>query len=394
MAYEVNQGDQPQQVAGSSPLSQGGSAPAAQPQRGAQPSGQPSTPATIQTGASVNQAASQGAAQNKKSGSASSGMFTNVQKYVERNRPQAQKIAKAVTQDFSKQAGQIAQQVNKQKEDQQAKLAANQQMLDAQREEAENIVSGVMGTGQQAQQPEGAATTQQPTDVPTPTPEEQQAKFQADVDRFQALSKGPVGVQQVGDLNLAQQNLKAQALSRLAQGANREGARRQMMQKTFGDRQYTRGQSALDDLILGGSQAARESIIEGTQGETKSLRDLIYGTQETAANKVQAQREQIEQFGDEVKGFATKGQEDVDLYAEQTAFDTSLKNIQEGNYTDEDLQRVHRCRRPAGTTLGPSPTPFRNTGPHPPCRCLPGTDRLCRRKRNCRAGGKLRLDDE
>jgi hypothetical protein len=58
------------------------------------------------SGQSVNQAQSKGASSSKKA-PASSGMFTNIQNYVNKNQPQAQKMAKASTQDFSKQAADI-----------------------------------------------------------------------------------------------------------------------------------------------------------------------------------------------------------------------------------------------------------------------------------------------
>lgn len=87
-----NTGDN--QIAGGSPLSSGGATPAATQDTGAQTSGGSSQPSQIQAG-------SQTSTTNKKAPKASSGMFTNIQKYVEKNKPQAQNIATAVTGDVS-----------------------------------------------------------------------------------------------------------------------------------------------------------------------------------------------------------------------------------------------------------------------------------------------------
>lgn len=298
MAFEVQQGGEPQQVSGSTPLSQGSTPAATQPQEQSAQTQAPSTPATIQTGASVNQATSQGNAQNRSSGGASSGMFTNVQRYVERNRPQAQKMAQAVTQDFGKQADAIRQQADQQRQQQQQQVLANQAQMQQQMQEAQNIVGGVMGTTEQA--------------APQ---EDNQPNFDDQLARFQALSQGPVGVQQVSDLNLGQQANRARALANLAQGANRENFRRNLMSQAFDDRQYTRGQSALDNLIVGGDQAAREKIIQGTQGRAEALnqrlKDLGIQSSEDVATQIQAMRD----FGGQVRGIATgaEGQVTTDL---------------------------------------------------------------------------------
>jgi len=319
MAYEVNQDDQPQQVAGSSPLSQGGAAPAAQPQGGVQPSGQPSTPARIQEGASVNQAASQGAAQNKKSGSASSGMFTNVQKYVERNRPQAQKMAKAVTQDFSKQAGEIAQQAKEKREQQRAQLDTNIGTMQTQYAQGADIIGSIMEGGY-TPQTSSVFTPQQQTEVDPMEDMRQQfeaggggdeAAWQQYQDKkLKEMLKGPQ-IERLGELNLSQQNLRAQALANLAQGSDREQFRKGLMRQTFGDRGYTRGQSALDDLILGGSKAAREQIIGGTKGAADTLTKALAGVQEASRKQVGEQDILADQFSEELKGIAQQAAQKV-----------------------------------------------------------------------------------
>lgn len=311
MAYEVKQGGEPQQAAGSTPLSQGSTpvADQSQPQGQSTPSQPSSTPATIQTGASVNQATTQGNAQNRKSGTASSGMFTNVQRYVERNRPQAQKMAQAVTQDFSKQASQIADQANKQRAQQQQQIQANQAQLQSQFGEAQRAVEQITA-------PQPRTDLVQRPSIPTEQTQAPQEPV-ADAERFQQLMQGPVGVQQVADLNLGQQSSRAQALSNLAQGANRESFRRNLMGETFGNRQYTRGQSALDNLILGGDQGAREAIIQGTQGEAERLNKQLQDIGAASRQDVAGLQQDIDQFGGRVRGLATDAESAVESELDQ-----------------------------------------------------------------------------
>lgn len=109
MAYDAsNKGDQQQQVASSTPLSQGQAAPAQQTPSDSGASA-PSQPATIQAGANTaQQAAGQAQTSQNKSqgGKASSGMFTNIQKYAQANQQGGAKIAGAVQQNLQNQAKQ------------------------------------------------------------------------------------------------------------------------------------------------------------------------------------------------------------------------------------------------------------------------------------------------
>jgi hypothetical protein len=351
MAYEVNQDDQPQQVAGSSPLSQGGAAPAAQPQGGVQPSGQPSTPARIQEGASVNQAASQGAAQNKKSGSASSGMFTNVQKYVERNRPQAQKMAKAVTQDFSRQAGEIAQQVENQRNQQLEQIEANKGILAGQYQQAEGQVADIMGEGYQ---PASQANVfYQGVEPVTP----QEGLTFADM----ASSQSPIGVTAASNLNLGQANMRSQALANLARNAERENFRRGLMRETFGDRQYTRGQSALDDLIMGGSKEAREAVIGETQGRSQALQRLLSRTARESQEDVAAQNQAIGGFSEAIRGMAADPRKEV-----QDEIDARNKRLQAldlgGDISQADLEALGLEASQVSNLYGMDPSDYINRG--------------------------------
>ena len=224
MAYDasnINENDQ--QVAGSTPLSQGGgTSPAAQGQDQGASQG-PSAPATIQAGQSSTQA-SQSQQPKQSNKPASSGMFTNIQNYVQKNQPSAQKMAGAVSQNVGNQASEIRQVAEQKKAQQASALQANQAAMDKQKQEAASIIQQQTGVAVGGFQP--PAQTQDQTPAQTPNIEEQAA-------RFQQLAQGPQGVTKVGDLNLAQQSLKSQALQQLAQGANTEQCRQNILKQNF-----------------------------------------------------------------------------------------------------------------------------------------------------------------
>ena len=324
MAYDAsnNQPDQ-NQVVSSTPLS-GGQQPAAQPQPSdSQPSQAPSQPSTVQAGMSSTQAGAQQQPQQQKS--ASSGMFTNIQKYVQKNKPQAQKMSQAVTQNVGSQASEIAQQAEKKQQQMEQSLQANQAAMDKQKEEAAGIVGNVMGadydpttgqfTAQPAQQPalpDQPATTAQGEAVtpdqgqPVPTAEEQQA-------RFQELMQGPTGISQVGNLNLGQQQQRARALQQLAGTAGTEMGRRGLLQDTFrkGGDEYTSGMGGLDQLIVSGDEQARQQIVQGTQAQADQLNQQLQTIGSEANKAKMAQDLAMKNFGGDIASLGEDAQAQI-----------------------------------------------------------------------------------
>lgn len=300
MAYDASNNQQDQnQVVSSTPLT-GGQQPAAQPQgQDSQASQAPSQPSTVQSGMSSTQA---GAAQQPQQSNkpASSGMFTNIQKYVQKNKPQAQKMAGAVTENVGSQASDIAAQAEKKQADMKAALDSNQASLANQRQEAENIVGGVMGTNQPA--------PQQPAQQEQPAPQQEQpaAPQQDPSARFQELMQGPQGMIDVGNVSLAEQSQKAKALQQMAGQAGTEQGRRNLLQDTFSKQgEYTQGMGGLDQLITSGDDQARQQITQGVQDEANALSENISDmSQQFTANVGQFQRER-DTFGDQVRNLAT-----------------------------------------------------------------------------------------
>jgi hypothetical protein len=260
--------------------------PASQPQGDSAPTTGPSTSATIQDSAAASTAPQ---TTNKGSGKASSGMFTNIQSYVQKNRPQAQKIAQATTKDFSKQASEIRKVAEEKKQEQSQGIQGAQQAMQEQKQKAQNIVGQVM----------------QGQDVG----EDQQQQFQE-------LMQGPE-VADISDINLTQQQMKTQALSNLAKSAEREEGRRGLMKEAFGDRTYTRGQSGLDELILGGDKAARESLIGGVQQQATGLQQDIRDIQSQSQQDVGQLRRDVGSFGEDVAQLAMDPQQQLENQAQQ-----------------------------------------------------------------------------
>ncbi len=281
-------------LSGAAPLAQGqGQAQGAYDQAAGQNTGQ-----ALQTGGTGSQGGSQGGTTNKKSKKASSGMFTNIQNYVEKNKPQAQKMAGAVNQDFSKQAGEIRK-VAEEKSNQQANLIGNNQNLMTQGEgQARAAVDNIMGAPTVSAQQQGVTgQTQQPATPPVA----------ADASTFQDLASGKIkGYNDVGALNLSEQKNRMAALGQLAQGANTEQGRRNLLGNTFSKQgQYSRGMSGLDNLITSGSQAARESLITGTQGQADTLKGDLGEFGRLGQEALNAQNDRKSKFADTINKMRT-----------------------------------------------------------------------------------------
>ena len=70
--------------------------------------------------------------------------------------------------------------------------------------------------------------------------------------------------------------MQADKLGRLSQGIEKEDVRRQLLQQAFGKSgDYTRGEVALDDLLLKGSPEAAQQLVQGVRGSAQSLQDQL-----------------------------------------------------------------------------------------------------------------------
>jgi hypothetical protein len=163
-------------------------------------------------------------------------------------------------------------------------------------------------------------------------------------EQFQDLIDGKVaGTQQVGDLDLAKQQMRTQELGRLAQGAQTEQGRRNLLGQTF-QRQgaYNRGMSGLDNLITAGDKSARENLIQGTQGTAKELGTGLQGIEGAATGLRSDYRTALGDVAGNVRGMGSKATAGIDTSIEAkiaqekadregllSGFDTTKQNVQD-----------------------------------------------------------------
>jgi hypothetical protein len=249
-----------------------------------------------------------------------SGQFTDIRKYISANKPQAGRLAQAATGSLQKKAGQIGQGIQQKQSAFQHQLGQQQRGL----EQAKKFTKQSLELANKGQEVDN-------------------------IERFKQLATGAQKFGDVGELNLAQQQQKARALSNIAGQAERATGASRMLQEAFGGRQYTGGQRALDALILGGDKGARESVVTGAQGISGGIQDQLRQARMSALAGATEQGEQDiafrEQLGRQLSGARESASADIqaqtekakqDLIAEQKAFQDKL---QSGTLTEEDITR-------------------------------------------------------
>ena len=193
---------------------------------------------------------------NKKAPKASSGTFTNIQKYVDKNKPQAQKMAESSLEGIRKTQENVKRQ---------QQSALQDFTTTAQASGLQNTEQQVGQLRDYASQQAGLTTAETPAQMTD-------RQFQ---DIINAKYSGPRNLTETG--NIYQQSLeqanKAGRVGELAQSAQ---GREQLLreQNTRGGKQYTRGASQLDNLLLG-RQTEQLGQMEAAGREIGSSRDLM-----------------------------------------------------------------------------------------------------------------------
>jgi len=338
-------------VAGPAPLSQGQVTP--QPQGESANTQGDSSPSTIQSGSTAPKT-------TNKSGKAGSGMFTNIQNYVAKNKPQATKMASAATEDFSNQAAEIRKAAESKQAQQTAALQGNQTALT----DANTFVGG------QVDQIMNPVVTPPPiTDNTVPVdasvPVEAPVPYQPSADdatRFQNIMGGNIaGMNEVGNLDLSQQQMRADILGQMSQNVRGEEGRRNLLQQTFQNRgQYNRGMSNLDQLITTGDKDARESMITGIQeageGIGQELNTIGQTSRTALANQQLEQQRMQKALNDSIYGetgaLTSLEADQSGLYDRMSALDIG------SSISDEDLAAFGVTREQVANLYGVDPTSF------------------------------------
>jgi hypothetical protein len=251
-----------------------------------------------------------------------SGMFTNVRKYIQANKPVAQKMSGAVTGNIQQQAGALQQQVQNKQQQYQQSLGQAQANLQQSQQFAKDTVQKA-GSGQLSDQ---------------------------DFMRFHNLSTGKETVVAPEALNVMDQSARASALQNLASRANQESGRQALLKNVFGENQrYTRGQQNLDALLLGSDPTANKQLVDQVKATTGELTDEIAqarqaALQSTAKAQMEARRMPEELLGmvgtaqDQLQGSVAEQLETrrQQLLQEQQEFNQALAS---GTLTEDQLKR-------------------------------------------------------
>jgi len=191
---------------------------------------QPSQTSAIQT-------ATTGAQPTKPTGPTESGMFTNIQKYIEANKPGAQQMA-------GKAVGGMEQKAKKVEEEAGQKFGQFQQ---AAQPELQRLQSTEERVGQYLQE------------AGTQTPEEAARRRE----EIAGLSTGAGAYKTIEAPEFAKERIESERLAKQAQKLTGAEGVRNLLEQTYGAR--TKGMSDLDMMLLQGSKPAREKMIKAAQ---------------------------------------------------------------------------------------------------------------------------------
>lgn len=251
-----------------------------------------------------------------------SGAFTDLRKYVQANKPQAQQLGQAAAQNIQKQAEQVGGQVAQASQQFQQNVGMQQQQLG----QAKDFAT------QQIQQ----AAQGKMVDTPK-------------IQQFQQLTSGEKKFGDVGALNLAAQQQAAQKLAGLSGQAERASGATNLLQEAFGGQQYTRGQKALDAMILGGDRAAREALMTGTQQATTGLDQQLRDARAAALAEASGLGQQDTQFRADLASQleSERGKVASDIDARTQQIQQEMKNeqqklvemVQNGQLSVEDFNK-------------------------------------------------------
>lgn len=207
----------------------------------------------------------------------------------------------------------------------QLSTSQDQQALFARRQALENELGGL--------QEKMASAPEQVTDE--------------DVQRYRSLVEGKERYDQVA-YDQAREQVQADELNRMAQGVEKEDVRRQLLQQAFGKQgDYTRGEVALDDVLLKGSPEAAQQFVSGVQGSSQDLQEQLRnarrGSLQGIAGLRQGQAELQSTLGEGVQTSLQGLQDEIDrrvASGEGSKLDAIRNALSEGVITADQAQQL------------------------------------------------------
>lgn len=199
-------------------------------------------------------------------------------------------------------------------------------------------VAGVIPEQAPVQTPGQPAATTQPQQYFTP---EQQQRF---AEIINAQYQGPASLQQAGLYEQAAK--KAQTAQQASQQAQTAGGREQILRDIFGrNRDYSRGQSKLDALLLNTSQQGVQSLQEQAQ-KAGNIQQQLQEAQNISANEAARRAGAIQGISSGAREAFTGART-----AEEIAADEKIKAIQDNwNKLPEYFKNVLQESKATGQT--------------------------------------------
>lgn len=320
-----------------------------QPQEQAEPQqAQPSGPATI-GGSSATQTSAPVKAMPKQQ-KAGTGSFANLKTYLQAAQGGGQqRVAQAATQQVQRLGA------GAQKGVQQAQESFGRQMqagslagMETAGQEAVDIVKAARGVTYQAPQvttqAEGEATTQAPVPAQPQqyfTPEQQQ-RF---AEIINAQYQGPASLQQAGLYEQAAR--KARAAQQAGELTQTAGGREQLLRDVFGrGRDYSRGASRLDALLLNASEQGVQQLQQQAQPALQS-QQALQAAQNLSANEAAQRAAAIQGISSGARTAFTEARA-----AEEKAVDERLSQVVENwNQLPDYFKNILREREKGALAL-------------------------------------------
>jgi hypothetical protein len=201
---------------------------------------------------------------------ARSGMFTNVKKILEKNKPAVQQMGQQAGQQFATTAEKVKQQAQQQFQNVQGQIQQAQKDVQSQEEAGKKAIESVVTSPL----PEETAPVEETEETPA-TAEEllPEAKGPTLADFGSTAEQIAQGTSQ---LDLGKKIQEARELQAQAQGIMTDASKRNLLRDVFGrgQRQYTSGAQSLDNLLLAMSPQAGKQLTETVQQSARGLGDI------------------------------------------------------------------------------------------------------------------------
>ena len=296
---------------------------------------------------------------------AGTGTFANLKSYLQAAQGGG-RVSQAATQRVQNVAGQAQKGIQKAQQTFGAQMQAGSGPLfqagqneEAARQAAQAESARVLGTATAAtyQAPQDQTTTAEGQAPAQPVQQLQQYFKPEDLEAYSniinAQYQGPQSLQQAGLYEQAAR--KAQVAQQALQQTQTAAGREQLLRDVYGrNREYTRGQSKLDALLLNASQPAVQSLQQQAQ-QAGNIQQQLQEAQNLSANEAARRAEAIQGISSGARGEFTTARQ-----REEQAVEDRIKNLIETPVTDVEGKALTKADGTPMTQWDQLPEYFRN----------------------------------